>query len=85
MNCLQIAIYNKHSDVVEILLKKASTSGFFTFSEKTWRELSISEFLQTPRKNGITTLQTAIISQDLKIIKLLLKLGADINQIDLKS
>ena len=85
MNCLQIAIYNKHYEVVEILLNKASTSGFFTFSGKTWRELTIQEFLQIPRKNGITTLQTAIIKQDLKTIQLLLKLGADINQIDLKS
>ena len=47
--------------------------------------MSILEFLQIPRRNGITTLQTAIISQELKTIKLLLELGADINQIDLKS
>ena len=67
--------------MTEFLLTQAKDNYLQTWNEnyKIYDPLKSRDYINSTKKNGVTTLQVAIIRKDTKMVQLLTKYGADVN------
>lgn len=67
--------------LAELMLKQAKDNYLFKWNDKygTYDDLKSREYLNSAKRNGVTTLQIGIIKKNTKLVKLMIDYGADVN------
>lgn len=84
MNALHWAVHLGFAKIVSLIIDKAKENMLQTWDEKTnkYAPLQWKDLINSSKRNGVTTLQLAIIVANTDMVKLLTKKGADVNKKD---
>lgn len=81
MNPLHMVVTFENYKLAELMLKQAKDNYLFKWNDKygTYDDLKSREYLNSAKRNGVTTLQIGIIKKNTKLVKLMIDYGADVN------
>lgn len=70
--------------MIEMLIQKAKTNSLQTWNDKykAFDPLTNRQFINMSKRNGVTTLQLAILKRNVDMVKYLTQHGADVNMQD---